>query len=82
MATIRLAGCWLFLLLGACCFLGSLERVDLEVFCLDLNLDVSCKITDTVQPFLLRGRIRATYFSDSPFNYALTPFTIICNNLT
>jgi hypothetical protein len=70
------------LLLLSCRFLGSLERVDLEVFGLDLDLDMGCKITYTVKPFLTRRRISAADLSDSPFNYALAPFTIIDYNLT
>jgi len=72
------AGLFLF----SSCFLGSLERVDLEVFSLDLDLDVGCVITDTVQPFLLRSRISATDLSYGTFNYTLTTFTIIDYHLT
>src|SRR6185369_5725890 len=63
-------------------FLGSFERVDLEVFCLDLDLDMSCKITDTVQPFLLRSRISAADLSYGTFNYTLTTLTVIDYHLT
>jgi len=70
------------LLLSACRFLGSFERVDLEVFGLDFDLDMGCKITDPVKPLLTRRRISAADLSYSPFDYALTPFTIIDYNLT
>lgn len=73
-------GADLFLFPG--CFLGSLERVDLEVFSLDLDLDVGGKIADTVQPFLLRGRISAADLSYGTFNYALTTLAIIYYHLT
>jgi hypothetical protein len=63
-------------------FLGSFERVDLEVFSLDFDLDVGGKITDTVQPFLLRCRISAADLSYGTFNYALTTLTVIDYNLT
>ena len=44
--------------------LGGLERVDLEVFCLDLDLDMGGKVADAIDPFFGRCRVCAAYLTN------------------
>jgi hypothetical protein len=74
--------CGLFFLSATRSFFGSLERVDLKIFGLDLNLDVGSKVADAVQPFFLRSRICTAYLADGAVNNSLTTLAIFNNNLT
>jgi hypothetical protein len=70
------------LLLLAGSLLGSLEGVDLEIFRLDLDLDMGGEIADPIAPFLYRCGIGAADSADGPLDDTLTTLTIINYNLT
>jgi hypothetical protein len=70
----------LFLFAGG--FLGSLERVDLEIFRLDFNLHVSSEVAYAVTPLFLRCGIGAANPADCSFDDTLTTLAIINYNLT
>ena len=61
---------------------GSLEGVDLEVFNLDLNLDVGSEVADAVGPFFGRCRIGAADLTDGAGDDPFTPFTVFYDGLT
>jgi hypothetical protein len=72
-----LVACRFLLLLLRDCLLGSLERVDFEVFGLDLDFYVGSKVADTVEPFFVRSGICTADSADAACYYPITPFTII-----
>ena len=71
----------LFLATATRCLLGRLERVDLGVLGLDLDLYMGCEVAYPVEPFFRRRRISGADLSNGPVSNTLTSFAVFYNHL-
>jgi hypothetical protein len=75
------AGGLLLLFLRPCSLLGCLQRVNLGVVRLELNLDVGSKVAKAGGPFLLGSRVGAADLADGAGYNPFTTFAILHDDL-